>query len=205
MSTKDLIDKASKEYGTGGSDIFQFKKSGKYTIRLLTDPAPIATHFLGKGQGAYVCFGKDKGCPFHKDTDKAPSLKFMVYLVDRADGKVKLGELPYSVIAKVADFEEDEDYAFEAYPMPYDIKVTFDKENSDPKQIYKVLASPKKTELKEEETAALAEGMEKVTPVDYVEKRKAKALAKFQSEGSAEKDYRGADYPEEELEPNFDQ
>jgi hypothetical protein len=194
MSTKDLIDKASKEYGTGGSDMFQFKKSGKYTIRLLTDPAPIATHFLGKGQGAYVCFGKDKGCPFHKDTDKAPSLKFMVYLVDRSDGKVKLGELPYSVIAKVADYEEDEDYAFEAYPMPYDIKVTFDKENSDPKQIYKVLASPKKADLKEEETTALSESMEKLTPADYVEKRKAKALAKFK-EGS------DSDYPENDMNP----
>lgn len=193
MSLRDDMRKDAEEYGMSqSSNLFQFEKSGSYRLRILTNPVAIATHFFGKGQGSHVCYGMHKGCPFHdegapKDKDgnpKSPSVKYMAYVIDRSDGRVKIGELPWSVISRFADFEEDEDFKFDSYPMPYDIKVKVDKENKDPKSIYKTDASPQKSELTPEEADAFMAGSKKITPAQFVEKRKEKELAKQMADGS---------------------
>lgn len=185
MSTRDVLNQTAEEHGMN-SGLFQFEKSGAYKLRLLTKPVALATHFFGRGQTSAICFGADKGCPFHgerapKDEDgneKRPSVKFVTYLINRATGKIQLGELPWSVISAIADFEEDEDYAFKEYPMPYDIKVTVDKENKDPKQIYKTLASPKQEALTGDEMVELKSALGKMTPEAYVDARKQKQMNK---------------------------
>jgi len=188
MSLKDKIKKDSEVVGINqGSDMFQFSKSGDYRFRILTEPEAIATHFFGKGVASSVCYGIEKGCPFHVEHENA-SLKYIVYLIDRADGKVKLGELPYSVISAVSDFEEDEDYKFDSYPMPYDIKVKCDKENKDPKQIYKTFAAPNRSELTVEEVEGLSDKLNKITPVDFVQKRKDKAIQTHKESGLWQKE-----------------
>lgn len=203
MSTREEMERGAKEFGANqGSNMFQFKKSGKYAIRLLTKPLALATHFFGQGQSSAVCFGIEKGCPFHTaeagEKPKAPSVKFITYVVDREDGKVKLAELPWSVISAVADFEEDEDYKFENYPMPFDIKVTFDKENDTPAKMYKTMAVPKQVEVTAEERAQLEKAMAALTPEDYVAKRKAKSQEKNGKTIDGGSDMTRAAYPEEE-------
>lgn len=183
MSTRDILDEATKEYGGSRGGIFQFKKSGTYILRILTKPVALATHFFGAGQKSCTCFGKDRGCPFHTEKDKDPSVKFVTYLINRADGKITLGEIPWSVLNLIGDWEKDEDYSFDGYPMPYNIKVIVDKENADPKQIYKALPSPKRGDLTPEEQAELATLLEKQTPEQYVQKRKDAALAAHASDG----------------------
>lgn len=183
MSLKDEMKNGAEQYGAGSqSDFFRFDKSGVYKIRILTKPIAIATHFFGKGVPSAVCYGKKEGCPHHKG-DK-PTVKFVSYLINRTTGMVQLGELPWSVISVVAELEQDEDFKFENYPMPYDIKVTVDKENNDPKQIYKTLGSPKATPVTTEEDNQFQEKMSKLNPEEFVLKRKEKQLEKDKQSGT---------------------
>lgn len=197
------MDQASSEFGVGGggSDIFQFKKSGEYVIRLLTQPAPLGMHFFGKGQSSVVCIGMEKGCPFHGLTDagkegkidpktnekeefKKPTVKFMVYLIDRQTNKMQLGEMPWSVIKEVGDLELNPDWKFESYPMPYDLRIKVDKENQDPKQVYKVFTIPKIEAITDAEQEELMDKVTKIAPPDFVAKRKEKQKQKFVEDGT---------------------
>lgn len=186
---------AGDEYGVGGSsDFFNFSKSGEYRMRVLTEPVPMATHFFGKGKRGNVCYGEGKGCPFHgvnptagdNDEDKHyknPTVKFNSYILDRSDGKVKLGELPWSVISVLADWQKNEDWTFETYPMPYDITVTYDKDNKDPKSIYKTIGSPKRDVISTEAENALLESVSKLPVGSYVASRKEKQMEEHKKDG----------------------
>lgn len=219
MSLKDEMNQEAENYGAGGSnDFFRFSKSGVFKIRLLTKPVALATHFFGKGQPSAVCYGQKDGCPFHRNEDEKPSLKFIAYVLDRATGKISLGELPWSVVSAVADLEEDEDYAFKSYPMEYDIKITVDKDAA-PADMYKTMPSPTKSEITPEEATELKDKYEKLTPESFVEKRKDKQLAKHKEDGTWEREQKrreevqagieeakenakgNLEYPEEELNP----
>ena len=104
MSAESLKE-AEKEFELGGS-YFKFEE-GDNKIRILTMWEPLATHFVDAGRKtiAHVCFGKDKGCPYHdegapldeKGNPKSPSVKFVTYICDRKDGdKIKVADLPYT-------------------------------------------------------------------------------------------------------------
>lgn len=205
---KDLIEKAKSEYGMGGggSDYFQFDKSGEFKLRILTPCYPLASHFFGKGMKPAICYGEDKGCPFHGENapkddktgePKGPSVKFVGYVIDRADNKLKVAELPYTVIKAVTAYQNGGgDYQFSDFPMPYDIYVTYDKEAA-PSDMYKIMAARSDSPLLEEETQVLKEKLEKMTPEQYVERRKDK-----QRGGVATPDTREVpDYPEGEIDP----
>lgn len=195
MSIKDDIQKSAEQYGVsaGSSDFFQFEK-GENKMRILTHPghATIGLHFFGKGEKAVVCIGKDEGCPHHKQDDNKPSVKLVTYVIDRKDGNVKLAELPLSVGYALNDLQEDSDYRFSEFPMPYDVKIISDPDNQDPKAKYRVLASPNQEAVTPDEQKAFDDAMANMTPSQYIEKRKEK-----QKKGeSEEKDVRGADYPD---------
>lgn len=178
MSLKDDINAEAKKYGGGGtnSDFFQFEK-GVNKMRILVQPKVIAFHFFGKGEKPDVCVGIDEGCPHHKETDKKPSIKLATYIIDRKDDKVKLAELPLSISYSLNDLQEDSDFAFKDFPMPYDVKITSDPDNTDPKAKYRLVASPKQVELTDEEETALSEALKKMTPEQYVQVRKDKQVS----------------------------
>ena len=178
MSLQDDIQKEAEQYGVKageGSDFFKFQK-GVNKLRILNKPTILAMHFFGKGEKAVVCIGIAENCPHHKEDDPKASVKLVTYVVDRENNKVKLAELPLSVGYALNNYMEDEDYAFDEFPMPYDVKITHDPDNSDPKSKYVLIPSPNKTELTEEEQKAFEETMKKMTPEQYVERRKAKAM-----------------------------
>jgi hypothetical protein len=174
MGFMDSIKEEQKKYGAEPSNMFEFEKNGVYKMRILHQPKVIATHFFGKGNPAIVCVGIDEGCQFHGEGADKPGIKLATYILDRSDSKVKLAELPLSISYALNDLQNDEDYAFDEFPMPYDVKVTYDPDNKDPKAKYRLVASPKREDLQEEEVIALAEALKKQTPEQYVEKRKKK-------------------------------
>lgn len=198
MSLRDQMKEDQKKYGTENKDFFRFEETGNYRLRVLTNPIPnvLATHFFGTGMPSHVCYGTDKGCPFHgefapKDKDgniKQASIKYQAYVIDRRDNLVKLAELPYSVCIRLADFEEDEDFKFDGFPMPMDIKIKVDKETKSPKEMYKTECSPKLEPLTEAENKAFEEAIKRMTPEDYVEKRKQKQLDKHMESGIWQKE-----------------
>lgn len=192
----DDIKNEAKQYGGGGSsDYFQFDGKGVYKMRILCQPKVTATHFFGKGNPAVVCIGVDEGCQHHKADEKKPSIKLATYIIDRADGKIKMAELPLSLSYSLSDLQEDSDFAFEDFPMPYDVKVNYDPDNNDPKMIYRLVASPKQEPVTEEETATLSEKMGNQTPEQYVENKKKRQKEK--SEGPA----KAVEYPKENIDP----
>lgn len=175
--TLDDLDIETRKYGAGNTGIFEFKR-GQNKMRILTFPEVLATHFFGVGVSSITCIGVDEGCPYHKDTDKRPSLKLVSYIIDRADdNKIKLAELPLSIRYALKDLMEDEDYTFDDFPMPYDVKITSDPDNTDPKAKYRLVGSPKREEITEDEQKELDEKLHEITPEQYVEKKKAKARA----------------------------
>lgn len=199
----DLDSDIKKYGGSTGSDRFEFNK-GVNKIRVLNFPAIIATHFWGPGVPAVICVGIDEGCPYHGDNapkdektgnEKSPSLKLVTYIVDRKDGKVKLAELPLSVRYALRDLQETEGFDFEDFPMPYDIQVMHDPDNKDPKAKYRVTGIPKMTPLSPEEARAFEDEMARMSPEQYVEKRKAK------QKGNASFDQAGGSSQEDPQEP----
>lgn len=199
MTTLDeKLKDAAQEHGKGGNaDFFQFKKSGTYRLRILSDVEAMATHFFGKGVPGSVCYGESKGCPFHDEKASDPSVKFTAYVLDRTDNKIKLGELPWSVVSALSDYQKDEEYSFSEYPMPYDVKVTVDKENKDPKQIYKTIAGAARTPLTAEQQDELKTKLEKMPVAAYIQKRKDNQIIKHKEEGVWVTDEQRAEKEEE--------
>ena len=192
----DDIKTESKKYGASDSNYFKFEKAGTYKIRILNKPKVIATHFFGKGNPSVVCVGMDEGCVHHKETDKKPSIKLATYVIDRDDeNKIKMAELPLSISYSVNDLQEDSDFAFSEFPMPYDVKVKYDPDNDDPKMIYRLQPSPKHEPVTDEEQVALDEAMKKMTPESYVEAKKKRQKEKSNPAAKVE-------YPKDDINPD---
>src|SRR5437867_4310810 len=152
MNLADSLRQAEKEYEIGGSDYFKFE-DGDNKIRILTMWEPIATHFVQDGRKTvpHVCYGKDKGCPYHDEgapldengNPKNASVKFVTYILDRRDHKIKVADLVYTIVKKVVALQGDDDWQFDTFPMPYDPKINFDS-NAAGSAMYSVTPSPNK-------------------------------------------------------------
>lgn len=177
--TKDSVRKSN----------FYKLQEGDNKLRILSEGAVISKHFFGKGVPS-VCYGISKGCPFHGDkapkdekgNEKQPSIKYTCYILDRIDNAVKLADLPYSVIKKVGEMQKDEDYAFDSFPMPYDIKITYKKDEA-PNKMYTVLPSPKREELSDDILAKVADLMVNSNPKDLVQKQKERQMQEHIRQG----------------------
>lgn len=131
-SLADQRKQAEKEGLIGSSDIFKVK-DGQNRIRIVSYALPHPGEFKGKR-----------------------NFKWLVYIIDRADGKLKPYFMPHKIFKTLESFQEDEDYAFdELVDMPYDIVInvkgagTIDVE-------YAVIAR-KPTELTPAEETMIAE------------------------------------------------
>lgn len=191
----DIKEDMKKQGVSTSTDYFEFDGAGIYKMRLLVQPKVIAYHFPPEGRPD-VCVGVDEGCTHHGEKDKKATIRLVTYVIDRNDGKVKRAELPLSVSYAINDLQEDTDFAFDGFPMPYDVKITYDPKNSDPKAKYRLVASPKQEELTVEEENALGEAMKKQTPEQFVEMKK-----KFQS-GKQEEVSQRNEEPKDDINPD---
>lgn len=168
----DTVKDAEEKWGAGGGsdkgDWFKFEE-GDNRVRLLTVAEPLGKHYpLG------VCVGKDRGCPKCADGDK-PSVKFIVWLIDRRDDKLKVAELPYSVMKTVGDIQNEPDSAFDEPPMPYDLNIK--AKNAGTKEVeYSVIAARQNTPVPAEILSELAK---QTTPAELIEKMKEKQAKKL--------------------------
>jgi len=179
MTFMDDIKDKSQKYGAnagGGGSYFQFKK-GLNKIRILAQPEVIAFHFFGQGNKPAVCVGVDENCPYHTENDSKPVIKLATYILDRDDeDKIKIAELPLSLSYALSDLQNDVDFQFDEFPMPYDVKITHDPDNDDPKAKYRLQPAPNREELSTEVQEGLDLKMKEMTPADYVEIRKSKQV-----------------------------
>jgi len=190
MSIEDQLREEMKDNVSRNFDYFRMQ-DGDNKVRILSEGSVLPQHFFGKGKKPRVCYGISKGCPFHqgemapKDKDgniKQPSIKYTCYVLDRMDDVIKLADLPYSVISKVGELQKNEEWAFEEFPMPYDVTITYKKEES-PAKMYSVIGSPKHVALHNDQLDKLAKLMEKASPKDMVQKKKEKQIEIDKQEG----------------------
>lgn len=178
----------AKEYGSRGSEWFN-PPMGESKIRILSEEfAVLAKHYIPSLKRSFVCYGKDEGCP-HDSTIKdkntgetkvvhKPGVKYLWWVIDRKDGKVKIAELPYSVCQPIADLKNSDEYGFESAPN-YDIIITKKKTGPAATDVeYSVVPSRKDTPLTEEEKATFSE---KPSLEEIVEKMKSKEKEKSKS------------------------
>ena len=139
MSLKDLIKKAEDEFGLGG-DYFKVQE-GANKMRVLCEPEIYASEYQGK-----------------------QTIKFVAWVIDRKDNKIKPYFMPKRVLDGIAALQEETDYSFTDFPMPFDI--TVNAEGAGTKEVkYNVIGARVNTPLTEDEKKALAE---KGTIHDYL-------------------------------------
>lgn len=211
-----------REAGISSNGFFRFK-SGENRMRILTEGSVIATHFFGKGQKATTCYGEQKGCPFHGEgapknkegKEAKPSIKYTCYIL--TNGTIEMADLPYSAMKQIGDFQENIDYKFDSFPMPYDVTIKFDPDSKSPNDMYKVIASPKREPVSEAIMDELLEKVTKLSPADSVAKKKSWQMSEHEKDGTAQKrrdEFRQSvantpkqevdtiEYPKEEIDPD---
>lgn len=194
------LDNVASEYNIGGSSSDWLTLiTGDNKIRIVSEYEPLAKHFSGKGQKPVTCVGEKNGCircqemkeweEAHKNDEKKtqnphkPTVKFLLWVIDRIDGKFKIAELGWSVVKAVRDLGSDEEYAFNAETeLPdYDVNVKKTVKDSSPSGTeYTVIASRSNKPLTPEEQAQMKE----LTPIkQIVDSIKGKALKEYEAMG----------------------
>lgn len=161
MSLRDKRDNAQKEYGLLGK-FWKFPE-GTSKVRILVEPV-------------YYTFVGDDG-------KRKPQwiTYFLIRGATREDDHIVAAYIPAAFIDWIADtLEEDEDFGFQEYPMPYDIKVM--ATGSGLQRRYEKNALPIKAEnqVTEEQLAELA-GLPKIT--DVADEREARVEPKKAVQG----------------------
>jgi hypothetical protein len=143
-SFEDQFEKQTTEFGIGKSSGSEFWKpvEGTNKIRLLSTPELFVSRYKFG-----VCY---EGAEYCKKENLGPkenlSYKWLTWIIDRADGEQKLYSMPFSITKDLTALKTNDEYAFEDFPMPYDI--TLNVKNAGTKEVeYSVVPSRKETPL----------------------------------------------------------
>ena len=135
MSMLENLKKLEAEGKVGGSDYYKVQEDNNI-VRVLSEGVFYESEYKNPKTG-----------------EVKVNNKFVMFLIDRRDGKVKPYFAPYTVYKQIAQLETDPFYSFQGMPMPYDVNIK--TENAGDMTVkYNVQASPQKTELTGEEIAA---------------------------------------------------
>jgi hypothetical protein len=144
MKYSDAIKEAEKAHGVG-SDWYELVE-GMNTLRVLSFSEVLPQHFSQSGYKG-ICIGQDNSCPGCAEGSKV-SIKWLTWVASRETNvdmvvgytQPKLAKLPHVVIKKLQAMQDDPDYTFSDFPMPYDIKITKKKTGSKPTEVeYEVM------------------------------------------------------------------
>lgn len=189
MGFKDYFDA-----GAGSERNPEFKpKEGTNTVRVLDDPTVIVTRFEGK-KFVGVCF---EGAPYCADIPEGSRLnkKWQTWVIDRADGQIKLYYMPYTVAKEIRGYLDNPEYTFNSFPMPYDITITVKNAGTFDAE-YSVLPARKETPLTVEELEMFKD---KTSCAVLVNKAKEKAKKEWEDSNAIQLDEepkdRKPDYP----------
>lgn len=141
-----------KEVGTGGNVDFLKLQPGENRMRIVGKPSLIEIHWekgLDGQTKKVICVGS--GCPICK-AGHAPQRRYQIKVIDRTDAVVKILEGGATVFNAIRAYAMDPDYGD---PTRYDIKIK--KEGSGRETKYTVVASPKQSDLTDEEARKVDE------------------------------------------------
>jgi hypothetical protein len=113
--------KEAEKAGLLGSGDYVKLKEGGNRLRLMTHCLPHAGVYKG-----------------------TKTFKWLCYVVDRTDGKVKPFFMPHAIYKQIEALQMSEDYAFSEVPMPYDL--TINAKNAGTKEVeYTLMPARKET------------------------------------------------------------
>ena len=196
QNLNDTIDQANKDYG--GSDFFKFEE-GNNEMRILTPFHVYAEHYSPSGYKG-VCLGKEEGCGGCKEGTK-PTAKWLAWGANKEG--LKLFKFGHKIIKQISALQNDTEYSFEEFPMPYPINIKADGAG-ETTVVYTVM--PRK---ESKVNADLIKSLEdKLMPNQIVDGMKDKKKGVSESDKQASEEYNNmgekgkVDYPEEEIDPN---
>lgn len=114
----DTMKQANEKYG-GGSNWLNLEQGENGPFRLLSAPTVYAEHFSQSGYKG-VCIGKEEGCEGCKEGTK-PTPKWLSWVSE--GNNIKLAKFGYSIIKQLSSFQDNPEYAFTEYPMPWTFTV----------------------------------------------------------------------------------
>lgn len=190
-SFDDALESANTQFGgSSASGFYTIKEGNENVVRVLTPGVEYASQFMGMGKPYRTLYGREKGDPLRQpdesDADKQgrlvvptdkdgkpqrPSIKSVLYVLDRADGGIKIAEFPYVIGKQIGALQKNPDYAFEDLPMPYDIRITF-KKDAAPNEKYRVEVKPNGEDLSPETLAELEDKVVKRSPESVAQRKK---------------------------------
>lgn len=132
MSKVDLADtiRAAEREGLVGSGVFK-PQEGANKIRIVAGPLKHSEMYKGERR-----------------------FKWLVYVLDRADGQVKPYFMPHSIMKLLLGLQQSEDYGFDEIPMPFD--VALNAKGAGTRDVeYSVVPARKSTPLTAEELDAI--------------------------------------------------
>lgn len=146
---------------SGSGDWFKLQE-GENLIRVMTEPV--------------IMFEKFKVGICYTNCGYEGTPRYLTYILDRKDNKIKLFKMPYSIAKHLSALSEDEDYRCETYPMTYDIKIN--AKGAGKKEVeYTVMAKLPK----EIEQSAIDEVAKQTPVIDIIEKMKEKQKEKIKN------------------------
>lgn len=137
------------EIPSGGSSDFMTLAEGDNKIRIVSEPEVRWTFWDNATKRSIPASGPDEELD-----GKKPGMKTLYYVIDRADGAIKLLEVGVTIFRQIKEFAMDEEYGFESYP-PYDF--TIKRVGTGKETRYTVVPAKNDTELTADELAKLGE------------------------------------------------
>lgn len=130
----------------GGSDYYKYKE-GDNRFRLMSICLPHQSEFQGR-----------------------PNFKWLCYVLDRRDGKIKVHFMPHKIYKAIEALQINPDYAFQEVPMPYDVTVC--AKGAGTKEVeYSLIPARRETPLTETEDEAFS-GVKSIQEVQDALKQK---------------------------------
>lgn len=144
MSYAQMYESAKKDPKLGlGSGWFTIKDGESKKIKLVSKAVPVVSlNTMHKPKD-----GEDTG----------PKLRtqFLVYVIDRADGKVKPYGMPKSVMKQLIEHQTGEEFGFTTETPPYDLTIKRTKDGG--KTSYMLTPTRNDTQITETEAAEVAQ------------------------------------------------
>ena len=149
-------------------------KTGENKIRIVSEVEAFGKHYDRENKKITICIGKDKGCTECEKGNK-PRVQWLLWVIDRADGKIKLLEVGYSIILQISKLAQTKDYEFDIMPS-YDMIIIKEGEGLDteytviPARVIDVALTEKEKE----------EIMKLESPAKIIQKKKERLIGEFE-------------------------
>lgn len=149
MANFEDYEQVAKDNNIGGGGNYWRPQPGENRIRVVSGFEAHGKHFIKADNKSYECVGKAKGCIYCLNGDK-PKVEFLMWIIDRADKGVKLGQVGFSIIKSIGQLSKSPDWgAPNVDETGYDLVVI--REGEGLKTKYFVNPTPAKTPLTADE------------------------------------------------------